>query len=158
MRECVGLLDWDIQHQGVLATLHIEHAARRGQALGDPVMLQQVLVNLMRNAMDAMQSTPRPERRLSLSLSHQPPLTRGLKAEWILQVSDTGCGIDGETQGRLFTPFASSKPNGMGIGLNICRSFIELHEGRLWFTRNEPAAGSTFHVALPVAPRSGDLP
>jgi signal transduction histidine kinase len=56
----------------------------------------------------------------------------------------------------MFAPFQSSKPTGMGIGLNICRSFVELHQGRLWFTRNPPPqGGGTFHVALPLgAPAS----
>ena len=61
---------------------------------------------------------------------------------------DNGCGLDDEAAAKLFVPFASSKPTGMGIGLSICRSFVELHQGRLWFTRNADR-GATFHVSLP---------
>jgi signal transduction histidine kinase len=66
-----------------------------------------------------------------------------------LRVSDNGCGLDDEAASRLFVPFASSKPNGMGIGLSICRSFVELHQGRLWFSRNAQR-GATFHLSLPL--------
>ena len=59
--------------------------------------------------------------------------------------------LTSEAQAKLFVPFASTKPSGMGIGLSICRSFVELHQGRLWFSRN-PDRGVTFHLNLPLAP------
>ena len=65
-------------------------------------------------------------------------------------VCDSGCGISEEAEQTLFVPFVSTKPTGTGIGLNICRSFVELHQGRLWFSRN-PERGTTFHVGLPCA-------
>jgi signal transduction histidine kinase len=65
-----------------------------------------------------------------------------------VQVRDNGCGLGDEAAAKLFVPFASSKPSGMGIGLSICRSFVELHQGRLWFSRNSDR-GATFHVSLP---------
>lgn len=150
LRESLSLLDWEIQHLSVTSGLHLEIPTPQAWVAGDWVMLQQVLVNLMRNAIDAMQDSQPTARHLTVSLTHQPALTRGLRPEWIVRISDTGSGMSDETERKLFTPFASSKPNGMGIGLNICRSFIEMHDGRLWFTRNEPRAGCTFHVALPV--------
>jgi signal transduction histidine kinase len=64
-------------------------------------------------------------------------------------VSDNGCGLGEEAERKLFVPFASSKPSGMGIGLSICRSFVELHQGRLWFSRNA-GRGATFHLSLPL--------
>ena len=69
--------------------------------------------------------------------------------EAVVQVCDNGCGLGDDGAAKLFVPFASSKPNGMGIGLSICRSFVELHQGRLWFTRNAER-GATFHVGLPL--------
>lgn len=71
----------------------------------------------------------------------------------VLTVRDNGCGLPPDAQAQLFVPFLSTKPNGMGIGLNICRSFVELHQGRLWFTPNDDQLGErgcTFHVALPM--------
>jgi two-component system sensor histidine kinase DctS len=102
-----------------------------------------VVINLMRNALDALRTDPPPQPLLALRLLQRP-------GELELQVSDNGCGLDDEAQARLFVPFASTKPSGMGIGLSICRSFIELHQGRLWFSRN-PGRGATFHVGLPTA-------
>ena len=74
-----------------------------------------------------------------------------------LQVRDNGCGLGDEAAAKLFVPFASSKPNGMGIGLSICRSFVELHQGRLWFTRNAER-GATFHLSLPLPPAAAGTP
>jgi two-component system sensor kinase FixL len=65
-----------------------------------------------------------------------------------VQVCDNGCGLDDAAAAKVFVPFASTKPSGMGIGLSICRSFVELHQGRLWFSRNAER-GATFHVSLP---------
>ena len=110
---------------------------------GDEVMLQQVLVNLMRNALDALRADPPPEPRMTVRLAVQ-----GGEAE--VQVCDNGCGLSDEGEARLFVPFASTKPSGMGIGLSICRSFVELHRGRLWFSRNADR-GVTFHLNLPLA-------
>jgi two-component system sensor histidine kinase DctS len=109
---------------------------------GDEVMLQQVIVNLMRNALDALRTDPPEDPRLVLRL-----LARGQEVE--VQVCDNGCGLGDAAEQQLFVPFASTKPSGMGIGLSVCRSFIELHQGRLWFSRNADR-GVTFHIGLPV--------
>jgi two-component system, LuxR family, sensor kinase FixL len=149
VRESLGLLDWEIQRDGV--HLALDFTAAPCVVDGDEVMLQQLFVNLLRNALEAMRDNPpdalgRAERRLTLGLA----AGRGMA---VLTVRDNGCGLPAETQAQLFVPFQSTKPNGMGIGLNICRSFVELHQGRLWFTPNDdrPAErGCTFHVALPL--------
>jgi two-component system sensor kinase FixL len=99
-------------------------------------------VNLMRNALDALRADPPPEPTLTLRLA-----VHGGEAE--VQVRDNGCGLGQEAEAKLFVPFASTKPSGMGIGLSICRSFVELHQGRLWFSRN-PGRGVTFHLNLPL--------
>ncbi|NML18520.1 sensor histidine kinase [Azohydromonas caseinilytica] len=140
LRATAPLLDWDLQRSGTRLALELPEG--EAAVCGDEVMLQQVVMNLMRNALDALRTDPPPEPRLALRL-----LRRAGEIE--LQVSDNGCGLDDEAQARLFVPFASTKPSGMGIGLSICRSFIELHQGRLWFSRNGDR-GATFHVSLPT--------
>ena len=141
LRASASLLDWDLQRSHAQLVLDLpEHAAN---VYGDAVMLQQVVVNLMRNALDALRTDPPPEPKLSLSLT---PRDRELE----VRVRDNGCGLSNAAAEKLFVPFASTKPNGTGIGLLICRSFIEQHQGRLWFSRN-PDRGATFHVTLPCA-------
>jgi two-component system, LuxR family, sensor kinase FixL len=139
LRSSASLLDWDLRRTGALLALEMPDAAVLVR--GDAVMLQQVVVNLMRNALDALRTDPPEHPRLTLRLF------AGVK-EVELQVSDNGCGLADETAARMFVPFASSKPNGMGLGLSICRSFVELHRGRLWFSRHADR-GVTFHLGLP---------
>ena len=144
LRASVQLLDWEIARDNV----QLELAAPTDDecaVVGDETMLQQVLVNLVRNALDAMRSLPPGAPRV-LGARVQAGV-----AQVEVAITDTGCGLSDDAQARLFVPFVSTKPSGMGIGLNICRSFVELHQGRLWFSRREPA-GCAFHVALPLAP------
>lgn len=108
----------------------------------DPLLLQQVLLNLLRNGMDAMASTPETERRLVVSTGQGGGTAT-------VRVADRGCGLSAEVQGQLFEPFFSTKPEGMGMGLNICRSIIELHKGRVWAEPN-PGGGTVFSFSLPV--------
>jgi signal transduction histidine kinase len=153
LRESLALLDWELQRDGVELALQLPDA--ECPVLGDEVMLQQLFVNLLRNALEAMRDNPpdvegRATRRLKLvlALSHE----RNTPQAW-LTVRDNGCGLPQDASNQLFVPFQSTKPNGMGIGLNICRSFVELHQGRLWFTPNDDGPserGCTFHVALPL--------
>ncbi len=149
LRSSLALLDWDLERHGVQWTVladGIEHALQqRGWAVvADGVMVQQVLVNLLRNAIDAMATSPAHERRLEV-------VCRIDEADQMLELAirDSGCGMADGTAAQLFMPFFSTKPNGMGVGLNICRSLIELHQGRLWFTPNADR-GCTFFVALPL--------
>lgn len=110
---------------------------------GDPVQLQQVLLNLLLNAMDAVGANP-PERRLVTVRTQYA--SSGVE----VIVSDTGCGISEEELLRVFEPFFTSKPNGLGMGLAISRDIIEAHGGRLW-VENNVAGGTTFTFALPAA-------
>lgn len=140
VHQSLALLDWDLQREAVRLALHLP--ARPVPVLGDAVMLQQVLINLLRNALDALRLDRPAEPLIDIELRQE-----GGRAE--LRVGDNGPGITPQTEARLFLPFSSTKPNGMGLGLSICRSLIEMHQGRLWFTRREPA-GCCFHFALPV--------
>ncbi len=142
-RSTLALLDWELKRDGVIAGLISDSAETKPcNCLGDEVMLEQVLVNLIRNAIEAMRTCKPEQRRLSVTVRR-----RATDVE--LEVSDRGCGVSEQAEKDLFVPFVSTKPTGMGIGLSICRSFMELHQGRLWFTRNG-AAGATFHIALPA--------
>lgn len=141
------LLDWDLQRHGIAVSTHWDGLEDEPpMVVGDGVMLQQVVVNLIRNAMDAMAEAPGP-RRLQVSTTRA---AAGSTPTVEVAIRDSGSGVSGEQEGALFMPFVSTKPNGMGVGLNICRSFVELHQGRLWFQRN-PDRGSTFCMALPLA-------
>ncbi|MCZ8094187.1 MAG: ATP-binding protein, partial [Acidovorax sp.] len=141
------LLDWDLARHHVQFSVSADLPG--GGALppvaGDGVMLQQVLVNLLRNAIDAMVETPVAERRLDVVCR-----VDAVDDRVEIAITDAGCGVGQDAAAQLFMPFFSTKPTGMGVGLNICRSLIELHQGRLWFTPNA-VRGCTFYVALPLA-------
>ena len=115
--------------------------------LGDPIQLQQVMLNLVMNGMDAMRANPPNARSLSLGSSVQAPSAIEVTVE------DHGSGIDPEVIERVFDPFFTTKASGMGLGLSITRSIIEAHGGRIWV---EPSAtqGAKFRFVLPVAKAS----
>ncbi|MBK7325203.1 MAG: PAS domain S-box protein [Propionivibrio sp.] len=114
----------------------------RPELMADPVMIEQVLLNLMRNGIEAMSETPLENRRLTVKLYQQDDHMQ-------IRVIDRGSGIPLELREKLFTPFYSTKTEGMGIGLNICRSIIEFHRGRLWVEDN-PEGGTIFVISLPI--------
>jgi hypothetical protein len=112
----------------------------------DPILIEQVLLNLMKNAIEAMRDTPRRLLTVKVSMDHD---------NVSFAVSDTGTGLASEIAGRLFEPFYTTKSEGMGMGLNICRSVVEAHQGRLWVEANDHTharqAGCTFRFTLPLA-------
>jgi two-component system sensor kinase FixL len=108
----------------------------------DRVQIQQVLINLMKNAAEAMDSSDR--RELTVTISRvAPDLVQ-------VSVADTGPGISDDMTEKLFQPFVTTKATGMGMGLSICRGIIEAHGGRLWLESN-PGGGATFRFNVPVA-------
>jgi PAS domain S-box-containing protein len=117
------------------------------RVLGDRIQLQQVLLNLLMNAAEAMRETP-PERRRVVVRSTVECRDDGTWA--VLAVEDAGVGFREQDEARLFEAFYTTKPSGLGMGLSISRSIIERHGGRLWATPN-PDHGATFHFALPEA-------
>ena len=113
--------------------------------IGDRIQLQQVLLNLLMNAAEAMRETPPEQRRVVV---HSTVEHRGDGAWVILAVEDAGIGFGELDAARLFEAFYTTKPNGLGMGLFISRSIVERHEGHLWGTAN-PDHGATFHFDLP---------
>ncbi|MDB5553459.1 MAG: sensor histidine kinase [Rhizobium sp.] len=111
---------------------------------GDRVQLQQVMLNLVVNAIQAMRGIEDGARELQISIDAVPS-EGGVR----VGVRDTGPGLNPESLSRLFEPFNTTKPDGMGMGLSICRSIIEAHGGRLWATGCEPR-GALFQFTIPV--------
>ncbi len=126
--------------------IHTDVAADLPVVLGDRVQLQQVLLNLVVNGMDAMSTVDEPERRLEIR--GRPDREDGTAAATI-SVQDSGIGLDTGQMDRLFEAFYTTKPHGMGMGLAISRSIIEGHGGRLWAEPNQ-GPGATFSFRLPA--------
>ena len=147
LHNSLTLLDWDLARHHVQCSVSADlpGGGTLPPVAGDGVMLQQVLVNLLRNAIDAMVETPVAERRLDVVCR-----VDAVDGRVEVAITDAGCGVGQDAAAQLFMPFFSTKPTGMGVGLNICRSLIELHQGSLWFTPNADR-GCTFYVALPLA-------
>ncbi|WP_428408796.1 two-component system sensor histidine kinase NtrB [Hyphococcus sp.] len=124
--------------EGVMVASALDPHA--GEAMVDRIQLQQVIVNLIRNAVDAMQETH--NKRLTIATSKT-----GDSVE--IRIADTGCGISAEMKKRLFEPFATTKEDGMGIGLSISKSIVEAHKGEIYAHDNHPA-GTVFVVKLPI--------
>lgn len=125
--------------------VHVQLDPTAEDVFVDRIQIQQVLFNLIRNAIDAMIDSP--VRSLTVQTLPEPPdLVR-------VSIEDTGTGISETVASQLFQPFVTSKTLGMGIGLSICRTIVEAHGGRIWF---EPAAdgGTIFHFTLPTAETS----
>jgi signal transduction histidine kinase len=109
---------------------------------GDPVQLEQVLLNVLMNACDAIGATWGGPRVITIRVLHQDPGTVAI------EVGDTGVGVKDATLEHIFVHFVSTKPKGLGMGLAISRSIIEAHGGRIWATAN-PDRGLTIHIVLP---------
>ena len=114
----------------------------------DRVQLQQVVLNLMMNGMDAMGETNDRTKEL---LIH----ARGDESQVTVRVEDSGIGLDAEEAEKVFNPFFTTKPHGIGMGLSISRSIIESHEGRLW-ALPRPSGGAIFQFTLPIRARDSD--
>ncbi len=138
--DSIGFIEGAAKSRGVRIVREIQ--GMRPELLADQVMIEQVLLNLMRNGIEAMAEAPADRRSLTVKLSQR-------ENQMEIRVIDHGPGIPPEVEEKLFTPLFSTKADGMGMGLNICRSIIEFHHGRLWVESN-PEGGSVFVMTLPI--------
>ena len=142
VREMVVLLRSEANRYGV--SIRTDLAADLPNIMTDRVQLQQVLMNLMLNGIEAMKDTGG-----VLTLKSQ----LGQDGRLLISVSDTGVGLPTEGADQIFNPFFTTKPQGSGMGLAISRSIVESHGGRLWATAND-GEGATFSFAIPSAPEN----
>ncbi|MBI5163099.1 MAG: PAS domain S-box protein [Magnetospirillum sp.] len=139
VEDAVGFIAADAAKYGV--TIRVA-ATRDAMVNADRILLEQVLLNLTRNAIEAMSATAPARRLLTVSVTEAG-------GEATVGVADRGPGIAEDAARNLYQPFFTTKAEGMGMGLNICRSIVELHHGRLWFEPS-PEGGSVFTFSLPV--------
>jgi signal transduction histidine kinase len=135
----LSLLHLDLQHDGVRVDTRLDEALPA--VTGDAVQLQQVILNLIVNAVEAMRAAPPRSLRIATSRS----------AAGMVRVSieDSGPGIREADRARIFDPLFTTKTGGMGMGLSICRSIIENHGGRIWVSPG-PERGAVFQLELPA--------
>jgi PAS domain S-box-containing protein len=140
LEEVIGLLHSDAVIRGIVVQQQLE--SDLPNILGDRIQLQQVLLNLLLNAFDAMRDGLSRDRVVNIGSRH-------VDSEVVVTVSDRGPGIPADDMDRLFEPFRSTKPGGLGMGLSISRSIVASHGGRMW-AENNIARGATFGFGLPV--------
>jgi hypothetical protein len=149
IEDALGIAEIETRKGGV--RLVVDVAADLPAVFADRIMVEQVILNLIRNGVEAMADTPGNQRVLEVK-------ARGQAGRMVqVSVADRGHGIGEADLERLFKPFFTTKAEGMGMGLNICRSIIEFHSGRLWVEAN-PAGGTIFHFTLPMETASESLP
>jgi PAS domain S-box-containing protein len=141
VRETIPLVQRELISHQVL--LRMELAPALPMIFGDRVQLQQVIINLVMNGIEAMQSVTDRPRELVIQSSQDET------HQVLVNVTDCGVGISAENAEQLFNAFFTTKSGGMGMGLSICRSILEAHGGRLWVTANAPH-GAAFQFTLPV--------
>jgi PAS domain S-box-containing protein len=144
-REVLALFLSELQRHGVV--VRTEFAENLAPVMGDRVQLQQVLLNLVRNASDAMSSVD--DRPRELLVRTEPDACDAVR----LSVRDAGVGFGPEAADKLFGAFYTTKADGMGMGLSVSRSIIERHRGRLWAAPND-GPGATFSFSVPCAPEA----
>ena len=142
LQDCLPLIELQARNTGVRIVTSVPEQLPR--LMGDAVLLQQVLLNITRNAFEAMSNCDQTRKRLEISARVEgSDMLR-------LDVRDYGAGIPEELREKLFSPFFTTKAEGMGMGLSICRSIIEAHRGRLWF--ESFGDGTAFCILLPRQP------
>jgi C4-dicarboxylate-specific signal transduction histidine kinase len=146
LREVLQLLEGDLRTNGVKVEATL--AENLPAVAADGIQIQQVIVNLVRNAVDAMKESDSEHRVLGLLTERRENVVR-------VCVSDTGGGISPAVVDKLFEPFQTTKPTGLGLGLAICRTLIEAHCGRIGIDRFS-SQGTTFYFELPISDEKRD--
>jgi signal transduction histidine kinase len=147
--DAIALVKRETVSQRVAVQLRL--APRLPSVRGDRIQLQQVIVNLVINAVQAMATVVDRARVVTIGTKRQD------SDQVLVTVEDVGIGLEPESLDRLFSPFYTTKPGGMGIGLSICRSIVEAHEGKVWASRNS-GPGMTFQFTIPVYRESPNAP
>jgi len=135
----LGLVNIDLRKEQI--SLKTELGDQLQPVLGNRVQLQQVILNLVMNAIDAMRSVPDRVLTVRTTLNELDGVH--------VSIADTGIGIEPSNQDQIFKPLFTTKEHGMGMGLSICRSVIENHNGRIWVSAGQER-GSIFHLILPT--------
>jgi C4-dicarboxylate-specific signal transduction histidine kinase len=148
LREMILLLHSEATRHRILVRAKL--AAKLPKVMGDRVQLQQVLINLMKNSIDAMEDVDG-TRELTIQSQH------GEDGQILISVSDTGVGLPPQKAEKIFDAFFTTKPNGSGMGLRISRSIVESHSGRLWAAAND-GRGATFYFTLRAAAEEVKVP
>jgi C4-dicarboxylate-specific signal transduction histidine kinase len=145
IREVIALAQSEVQRNRI--ALQTQLSGDMPLVFADRIQLQQVMLNLMMNAIEAMTQVSGPRELLISSAVDDAK-------DVVVVVRDSGAGLDSKSLERLFEPFYTTKPQGMGMGLAICRSIIEAHGGQLWATANRDR-GASFHFSLPTDKEPG---
>jgi two-component system sensor histidine kinase TtrS len=145
--EASKLTEIEARENGVRIDLQL--GKRLPKVLADKVQIEQVVLNLIHNSLDAMRDMPKGDRQVVIET-----FLSGVDAVSVA-VRDTGPGLPQQLVERVFEPFFSTKPTGLGLGLSICRAIVEAHDGRLWATPGK-ARGCTFTFSLPIARMKDD--
>ncbi|WP_448107931.1 PAS domain-containing sensor histidine kinase [Pseudomonas azerbaijanoccidentalis] len=140
IEESLALVDREVRRNKIV--LDHQYDTEAAEIMGDRVQLQQVIINLIMNGVQAMSNTKGNPRTLHVCLR------RSDAGELCVDVKDNGPGISPQSMPRLFNAFYTTKPDGMGMGLSICRSIIDAHGGRIWAT-SEDGEGAAFHLSFP---------
>ena len=148
IEDTIELVKTDTKAINFQFTINLEK--KLPKVVADNIQIQQVLLNLIRNAIDATESGPKNEKIIEIS-------SKLLSNENRIQISikDTGSGIDANSVEHIFNPFFTTKEAGMGIGLSICKTIIHEHGGNIWF-ENNAGKGATFYFTLPTALNSNE--
>jgi C4-dicarboxylate-specific signal transduction histidine kinase len=141
LREVVALCAAEVRAANAEVVLDLADSLPPAQL--DRIAIGQVLVNLVRNGLDAMQGTPGRARVLTLGSALVDDALE-------VVVRDTGCGLSDAARAHMFVPFFTTKPDGLGMGLPISQTIIEAHKGRLW-AETDPRGGTVFRFALPLS-------
>ena len=142
IHDVIRLMNSELVLRNASITLNLRPGAPVVQA--DPIQIQQVLINLLTNALDAMDDQPIDRRTITISTKPEN------LSEIILSISDSGAGIPPDIIKAIFSPFYTTKSTGMGLGLSICKSIIEAHAGKI-SAENNPNGGAIFSLILPIA-------